>query len=457
MAEDRRQEVGGRDGWRQMIRYILKRILQMVLTVFGVILITFALFNIAGGDTAMLKLGKQARARTLEEYDVQRGYDKPLFFGLWGKTRAYRTDLSINAGPWSTVDGVAYTNRPRRLLMPGARSYGIPTAFTLQTNQVFRWTIHYRLDGAAEFQFAEGSNTVQTCPLNAAPGWMTAHIDVPAEKAASKFAFAVGEGSVLEVRNLRLERRTEGFFDSQFAMFVRQISKFDFGRSAETNQEVSRMILDGILPSLSLTFPIFVFAMVLEIMLALVCAFYRNTFIDRFFVVISVALMSINFLVWIIGGQYVLAFRLGWFPIWGYESARYLILPWIIGVVSGLGGGVRFYRTIMLDEMYRDYVRTAFAKGVSKAGVLFKHVLKNAMIPILTSSVMALAHLYNGSLLLETFFGIPGLGNLSITALNNADFDVLRVVVLIGGVIYVVANLVTDICYTLVDPRVRLK
>ena len=133
------------------------------------------------------------------------------------------------------------------------------------------------------------------------------------------------------------------------------------------------------------------------------------------------------------------------------------ILPWIIGVISGLGSGIRFYRTVMLDEMYRDYVRTAFAKGVGLPGVLFKHVLRNAMIPILTNVVMEIPFLYTGSLLLESFFGVPGLGYVGVNAINSSDVDVVRAVVFIGAVIYVAANLLTDLCYALADPRVRLK
>ncbi len=167
--------------------------------------------------------------------------------------------------------------------------------------------------------------------------------------------------------------------------------------------------------------------------------------------------MSINYLVYIVAGQYFLAYKSGWFPVWGYESAKYLMLPVIIGVVSGLGSNIRFYRTVMLDEMYKDYVRTAFAKGVSKPRVLFVHVLKNAMIPIITNVVIAIPFLYTGSLLLESFFGIPGLGYLSINAILSADIDVVRAIVLIGALLFVISNLLTDICYAVADPRVKLK
>jgi len=162
-------------------------------------------------------------------------------------------------------------------------------------------------------------------------------------------------------------------------------------------------------------------------------------------------------LVYIVVGQYILAYKMNLFPVWGYESWQYLILPVTIGVITGLGANVRFYRSIMLEEMYKDYVRTAFAKGVSKPRLLFVHILKNAMVPIVTNVVIAIPFLYSGSLLLERFFGIPGLGDLSVNAIFDSDVDVVRAVVLIGSLMFVFANLLTDICYALVDPRVKLK
>lgn len=246
-------------------------------------------------------------------------------------------------------------------------------------------------------------------------------------------------------------------FDSQWFFYLRQIVTFDFGRSFATNQKISTLILEGVLPSLSLTVPIFVIDLVVAIGIALVCAYRRNTWLDRSIVVLAVVGMSVSSLVYILVGQYLLAFRWGWFPIWGYESAKYLVLPVLIGVVSGLGSGVRFYRTVMLDEMYQDYVRTAFAKGAGEPRVLFVHVLKNAMIPILTSVVLSIPFLYTGSLLLENFFGIPGLGYLSVEAINSADFPVIKAVVFVGSVMYVLATLVTDICYAMVDPRIKLR
>ena len=167
-------------------------------------------------------------------------------------------------------------------------------------------------------------------------------------------------------------------------------------------------------------------------------------------------LMSVNYLVWIVIGQFVFAYKLGWFPVWGFESWRNLLLPVAIGVATGLGLNVRFYRTILLEEMHKDYVKTAFAKGLGPGRVLFKHVLKNALGPVITNVALALPFLYTGSVLLESFFGIPGLGYLSLNAIHSSDVDVVRAVVLVGAMLFTGANILADIALAWVDPRVKL-
>jgi peptide/nickel transport system permease protein len=264
-----------------------------------------------------------------------------------------------------------------------------------------------------------------------------------------------------EIRVLRHEYGLDLSYPVQFLRFLKQIVTFDFGRSSITQQKVSKMILDGLVPSLSLMVPAFIFGTLLAICMSLISAFYRNRFIDRAMVIMSVAGMSVSILAYIIVGQYVLAYKLRLFPIQGYEfglqSVKYLVLPGLIYVVAALGADVRLYRTIMLNETNQDYVRTAMAKGVSKSSILFKHVLKNSMIPIITQVVITIPFLYTGSLLLESFFGIPGLGDLGITAVTNGDWPVLRTLTFIGAVIFIFANLASDLLYALVDPRVRLQ
>jgi peptide/nickel transport system permease protein len=163
--------------------------------------------------------------------------------------------------------------------------------------------------------------------------------------------------------------------------------------------------------------------------------------------------------VYIIGGQFLLGRVLRWFPISGWSGrhmVHFLTLPWLVGIIAGLGHNIRFYRTVMVNEINSDYVRTARAKGVGEARLLFVHLLKNAMIPILTAVVMAIPFLFTGSLLLEAFFGIPGLGGLTVEAIMNNDFPTIAAMVYISSLMYIAANLLTDIGYTVVDPRVRL-
>lgn len=463
-----------------MLRYIIRRILQMIPTVFGVIVITFVLFNIVGGSPAAMTLGKNVSPKALEEFDEQRGFNKPLLIGRWSPTRAYEDTLfKRNAGPWRQAEGVEYIapqwNEPGYIMLAPGRDIAMPLAFKLRPEIKYRWLIKYRLrQGAASLNLAhayrkglsiQAASSVTTVggiehrriflPTNADWSVKEVPFDAGADPSDLTLSFRA-EGGSLEVASLKLRRQNAHWFDSQFGFYLGQIARMDFGKSSFTNQRVSQMLKDGIGPSLCLTVPIFLVELVVAICIALLCAFFRNTWMDRLIVVVAVVLMSVNYLVWIIFGQYYLGYARGWFPLWGFESWTYLLLPVLIGVVSGLGENVRFYRTIMLDEMYRDYVRTAFAKGVSRPGVLFKHVLKNAMIPILTNVVIAIPFLYTGSLLLESFFGIPGLGNMGINAINYSDIDVIRAIVLIGSILYVAANLMTDICYALFDPRVRL-
>jgi len=170
--------------------------------------------------------------------------------------------------------------------------------------------------------------------------------------------------------------------------------------------------------------------------------------------------MSIPYLSFILFGQYFLAYKWGLFPVFfspDLTMAQNVALPVLIGTAAGLGGNIRFYRTVMLDEMRSDYVRTAFAKGLTTRSVLFKHVLKNAMIPIITRVVLAIPFLFLGSLLLERFFGIPGLGYLMVEAIGSRDYFVISAMTYISAILFVVFNLITDICYCLADPRVCLE
>lgn len=305
-----------------MLKYIGKRLLEVIPTTFGIILLTFVLFNVVGGSPAQVILGKNATAESIAAFNHKYGYDLPL--------------------------------------------------------------------------------------------------------------------------------------PKQFVKFCTDLSKGDFGVSTEADEPVLDVLKRGVGPSLSLTVPILAGGTVVGLMLAMLCAAGRGGKLDKAVLIGSTVLMSVNYVVWVLAGQFILAFKMGLFPVWGYESAFYLVLPVIIGIISSLGVDVRFFRTAILDEIYKPYVRTARMKGLSEARVLFVHVLRNSLIPIVTYISLAIPYLFTGSLMLESFFGIPGLGNVSINAIHSSDMAVVRAVVVLGALLYQGVNLVTDLLYAWLDPRVRL-
>lgn len=246
----------------------------------------------------------------------------------------------------------------------------------------------------------------------------------------------------------------------QYWDYLKNLASLDFGRSHVYKVRVSEMLMRGAIPSLSITLPAFAIATTIAVSLSLFCAAFRGKVIDRAILVAAVGLMSVSSLVYIIFGQYFLAHQLGLFPIQGYERGpgafQYVLLPIIIFVFLTIGPDLRYYRTAMLEEIKQDYVRTARAKGVSETKVLFHHVLRNGMIPILTRIVVELPFLFLGSLLLERFFAIPGLGGMTVTGVLTNDLPVLRAMTFIFAILLVLGNLLTDIAYTIADPRVRL-
>jgi len=308
-----------------VLKYILRRVLEVIPTTFGILLLSFILFNVVGGSPAEVILGKNATSEAIAAFNHKWGYDKPLV--------------------WST--------------------------------------------------------------------------------------------------------------DSQFVNFVRGLAKGDLGYSLEMKEPVIDVLRRGVGPSFSLTFPILVGGTLIALMLAMLSAAFRGGAPDRAVLVGSTVLTSVNYVVWVLAGQFLLAFKAGLFPLWGYEDWTYLALPVLIGIFSSLGTDVRFFRTAILDEIYKPYVLTARSKGLSGPAILVKHVLPNAMIPIVTYVSLSIPWLFTGSLLLESFFGIPGLGSISINAIHSADMAVVRAVVVLGALLYQFVNLLTDVLYAVLDPRVR--
>ncbi len=250
------------------------------------------------------------------------------------------------------------------------------------------------------------------------------------------------------------------FSDTIFYQNSLRLFLFDFGRS-DAGRDIGYDISQRMWPSLAIAIPVFLVGLLTNITFALAMAFFRASALDLWGVVLCVVLMSISPLFYIIAGQYVAGKLLHLVPISGYDTGvaawKFLILPVIIGIISGIGSGARWYRTLFLEEMGKDYVRTARAKGLPETVVMFRHVLQNALIPILTGAVVVIPLLFMGSLIMESFFGIPGLGSYTIDAINAQDFAIVRAMVFLGSVLYIVGLVLTDLSYTLVDPRVRLE
>ena len=264
-------------------------------------------------------------------------------------------------------------------------------------------------------------------------------------------------------RPLLINLQAKGLLTVTDTIFFQKSARMfggDFGR-AEDGRDIAREIGSRMGPSLAIALPTFILGLFVTVTFALTLAFFRATAFDFWGVVLCVAMMSISGLFYIIGGQFLISKLWRLVPISGFgdgiDAWRFLILPVVIGVISGIGSSTRWYRTIFLEEVNKDYVRTARAKGLPETVVFFRHVLRNALIPILTGVVVVIPLLFMGSLLTESFFGIPGLGSYTIDAINAQDFAVVRSMVFIGSVLYIIGLILTDISYTLVDPRIRFE
>jgi peptide/nickel transport system permease protein len=425
-----------------MTAYLIRRLIYMIPVTLGVLGIVFLLFNVVGGDPTAGLVGKNPKPRDVREVRRKYDLDKPLFFNTYA--------LRSLSGP------------VERALAQAGRATDEPSR-EAALEPVFR--AGDAAVPALARSLLEGPEESRG-PAAEVLGEFTGEAGAydPAAEAAARSVALAAWASWWEGNRARYElsrvRRVLRLFDSQFFRFLWNACRLDFGRSFKHKQEISVMIREGILPSLTLSLPAFFLGVLAAIYISMLCAFWRGTWLDRGIVVLSVLGMSLSQLIYIIACQYFLAYRLNWFPVWGYErgpsAVAYLLLPILIWILVALGVDVRFFRTVLLDEIGQDYVRTARAKGLSEGRVLFGHVLKNASIPILTQLVIEIPFLYTGSLLLERFFGIPGLGNMLVDAVYNSDLFVVRAMTFIGALLYVIGNALTDVCYAVADPRIRL-
>jgi peptide/nickel transport system permease protein len=249
----------------------------------------------------------------------------------------------------------------------------------------------------------------------------------------------------------------------QLGIYLKSIVTFDWGKSWATNEAVSNLFASRLPATLTVMLPILILDVLLALPIAMWVAYRRGSLADRSLMVITTVALSISFLVYIIVGQYLFGFQLGWFPVQGWSDniwtnlITYVPLPVLLAVMVGLAPQTRLYRSFFLDELGHDYVRTARAKGLTENTVMFKHVLRNAMIPILTNIGLSLPGVFVGSFLIEVFFSIPGLGREILLAVNRSDYPVIQAIAVYLAVLTMVINLIVDVMFKLVDPRVVLK
>ena len=441
-----------------MTAYIIRRVLYAIPILLGVNVIVFMLFFFVNSpdDMARAHLGyKRVTPEQIDRWKREHLLHLPYFYNPgWRRIGSLPARTTTNTAVFPTAGAGKYA-----LIVeaPAAKKAAQPRHLRLQCSQPERLVLPDAF--APDGTLALPADTVPrrfvfritpAATPKASPPTLRITFTVETPAPAHRVLLEYKESLPL------LARFTQTiFFQRSLKMLAFQYGKSDDGK------DIGAEIFKRIGPSLSITVPAFALGLLLDVFFAMMVAFYRGTYIDYWAVFLCVVLMSISALFYIMGGQVLLGKYLRLVPISGFDygvySLKFVALPVLIAVIAGLGGQVRFYRTIFLEEINKDYVRTARAKGLPESAVLFVHTLKNAMIPILTSVVVSLPFLFAGSLLLESFFAIPGMGSFMLDAIQRQDFAVVQAMVSLGSFLYVVGLLLTDISYTLVDPRVRLE
>ncbi len=465
-----------------MAAFVLRRVVQSVFTIIGVMLLTFLLFRSMAGDIAAVYKGEKATQQQRAEWRQAYGYNRPKWLNL--HRRLLIEDQTSGEGSFSAkdVEGGVAADRLELIAVP-----------EYPRGVVGRYV--FRLDrDTPVLDLTAGAGLVRK-PAEAAPaglattapatgGAATAPATAGAASAEIRFSLIDGRQLTLSLAGAKtageLIDRINGDPDNRdpqtggplvvagitkwsagdvlnsqfFSHFVNSVT-FS-GRSLKDNQKLTSIIAERAPKSLALTVPAMALGWLLGMIVASVVAYYRDSLIDKLGVFLSVLGMCIPILAFMIYGQWLM-FKIAPEHAYGLASRGNIYVPVAILVVAGLGGTVRFYRTVILDETNRDYVRTALAKGVPLPTVMFKHILKNCMLPLLTNLILSLPFLIMGSLLLETYFGIPGLGDLLITSITDRNEPILNGMVFLMALIYTVAILLTDLSYALFDPRIRLR
>jgi peptide/nickel transport system permease protein len=432
-----------------MSAYIIRRIVYAIPILVGVNLVTFVLFFFINtpDDMAEAHLGsRRVDAEQIAKWKQERSYDLPYFY---------------NAG-W----GLATV----RQVSGEEKSMNVPTAAGH-----FRLRIEVRDPGPGDLHL-QVLESAGSQPATGSPRIVVLDKEIPLDIPVHELEFdfkPTQQANVVVISTpsaeapmavVTLQRQEElgllrSFTTTVFWRKSVRLLLFQFGKS-DDGRNIGDEILSRVGPSLAITVPTFIIGVFVNITVSMLLALFRGTYLDFWGVVWAVVMLSISVLFYVIGAQWLFGKILRLVPIsgfdTGYHAIRFALLPVVIGVLGGIGSGVRLYRTFFLEEVGKDYVRTARAKGLPESVVLFKHVLKNAMIPILTGIVVTIPFLIMGSLILESFFAIPGMGSFTLEAIQRQDFAVVQAMVFLGSVVYVIGFLLTDLSYTLVDPRVRL-
>ena len=444
-----------------MTAYVIRRCLYAIPTLVGVNVIVFMLFFFVNSPDDMAREHSGRKRVTPDQIDAwkrQHSLDLPYFYnGGWRRIGSLTANKEENKAEFRTAGAGEYAliveapgaakeaqertvrlacSAPQRLVLPP--DFDADGKLTLPPSTESR-RLRFRIAPPAQAEQAGGE-----------PPRLTLELGVRSPAPTNRVLLE-GKGAI----SLGARFTQTIFYQRSVKMLF-----FSYGKS-DDGKDIAAEISNRMWPSLAIALPLLVLGLIVDVFLSMLSAFYRGTYLDRWGVVLCVVLMSISGLFYIMGGQVVLSKILCLVPISGYEygsdALKFIALPVFIMAVAGIGGGVRFNRTIFLEEVNKDYVRTARAKGMPERRVLFIHVLKNAMLPILTGVVAHLPLLFTGNLLLESFFAIPGMGSFTIDALQRQDFAVVQAMVCLGSFLYIVGLVLTDISYTLFDPRVRLE
>ncbi len=487
-----------------MFTYILRKLMYMPFILLGVVALTFMLFTVSTKPEALaaIQLGEKASARSKYEWLAAKGYVKFTERGREKLSKMEKqqipargtmlfnasilqelaTDRDYLKGEIEALGGEdpedkGVKARRARLDLRQHKNKVESEAAVANARQTYliEKAGQDKLDAVDALDALAAQRTAAQAELDKAKlagGDFSAFEKAAKDAAAAHEAALKNDGDAVKlVAKIKSESEkitkvediepdldyTNTFI--QFVNYTGDLLRLDFGDTRQ-GRAVTEVLADGAWPSLALALPAFFLSEVIALFFGLLAAMYRKTTLDHTLVISSIVLMSLNGIAIIIAGQKFLASDWNYFPISGYSTGfgamRYLLLPALLYVLLSFGEHVRFNRIIMLDEVGQDYVRTARAKGLNENTVLFKHVLRNSLIPLITRWAVAIPTLYTGSLILESFFGIPGLGYLTVDAIANSDGNVIRAIVVIGAVSFMLANLLSDVLYAVVDPRVRL-